>query len=284
MAVPRRVSSRLFTVAVAELSRPSESGRSALAAAVRSVPPGVDLVVLPFLGGIPYVPAMLDRAGYAYAERPPYATVQAVASAAADRGIAAAVSFYEVVGEGVFYSTVALLAVDGSMVGTYRQAHARNRPGQHEQLYFQPGTTGGFPVHRVGPAQVGFLLGGDLWVPEAARLLALGGADVLIAVTAVPSDEAENALVIARTRAAENGRAVILASRRGPGLAGSSAAFDWLGRSLDTDHRDETWLILKLDLAAMAITHPHDPLRLRRPRLYAGLIDSARGFGDHHGA
>ena len=269
----KRLSNRAFTISVPDLSWPFENGRDGLAAAIRSVPATVDLAALPFLGGIPHVPSNLARAGYAYAERAPYATLQAVAAAAAERDIAAAVSFYEVVGGGVFYSTVALIAGDGRTIGTYRQAHARNHPGQHEQLFFQPGATEGFPVYHLGRSRVGFLLGGDLWVPEVARLLALRGADILVVITAVPSDDAENARALARARAVENGRAVVLAARRGPGLAAMTAAFDWLGRRLDGSQRDDGWLVFRLDLAALSITRPDHPLRLRRPRLYAGLVD-----------
>ena len=193
--------------------------------------------------------------------------------------MAVAVSYYEVVGEGVFYSTVALIAPDGSNAGTYRQTHALNRPGQHEQFFFQPGTTGGVPVFTVGGARVGFLLGGDLWVPEAARLLALGSAEVLVAITGTPAADAGLATALARVRAAENGRACVLASRAGEGLAGRSMAVDPDGTPIAEAGPEDSWLVAPLDLAAFADRRRFgDPLRLRRPRLYGRLA-----HGDEEG-
>ena len=267
------MSATSFSVAVARVPGAAVDRRTAMADAAAAAPDGADLVVLPYLGAIPYVPATLDRAGYAHAERPPYATVEAVRRAMQRRESAVAVSFYEVVGEGVFYSSLALLAGDGTSAGTYRQGHALNRPGQHEQLFFQPGTTPTAPVFRVGAVQVGFLLGGDLWVPEAARLLALGGAEVIVAVTAAPATDGGLAAAMARVRAAENGRAVVLALRAGPGLDGRGMAFDPDGRPLAAGNPEEPWFLVSLERGVLADHRRRDdPLRLRRPHLYRTLV------------
>lgn len=241
-----------------------------LAAAVRDSPGGIDLIVLPFLGAAPYLPASLDRSGLHHAERPPYRTVQRVAAAAKTRGISVVMPFYEVVGEGVRYSTAVLIASDGAVEQTYRQAHAVNRPGQHEQLFFQPGTLG-FPVATMGEHRLGMLLGGDLWVPEAARLLALGGANLLLAIGAASAVDRELTAVLARARAAENGRPLLLALRGHSDIQGLTLFFGADGVERPTE-AGTGYAIATLDQDDLRPANPAtDPLRLRRPRLYESL-------------
>ena len=272
------MSAARFTVVVAQVPGAAGDRRAAISDAAGAAPDGADLVVLPYLGAIPYVPAALDRAGYGHAERLPYATVEAVRRAVQRREATVAVSFYEVVAEGVFYSSLAVIAADGTTAGTYRQAHALNRPRQHEQLFFQPGTTRTAPVFRIGEVRVGFLLGGDLWVPEAARLLALGGAEVIVGVTATRSADGGLAAAMARVRAAENGRAVVLASRAGHGLDGRGMAFGPDGEPLAEGNPEEPWFLVPVDLGMLADHRRRDdPLRMRRPHLYRSLV---HGDGD----
>jgi N-carbamoylputrescine amidase len=260
-----------FTVVVARPASSHDERRAALADEVTTVRRGVDLVVLPYFGAIPYLPASLDRGEFRYAERAPFPTVEAARAAAREREVAVAVSFYEAAGEGVFYSSLALVDTTGVVVGTYRQAHAINLPGQHEQLYVQPGTSG-FPVFALGGTRVGFLLGGDLWVPEAARLLALRGAEVLVAIVAEPKGSAGLAIAMARVRAAENGCAVVLASRAGDGLAGRSMAFDAAGAPVAESGPDEPVMVATIDLLRLrTYRRSGTPLRARWPRLYGML-------------
>ena len=253
--------------------------RAALAAAVRQASGGTDLVVLPYLGAAPPFWTRQDRAGYSYAERPPARTVDVVRQTARERAVAAAVSCYEVVAEGVFYASVTLIGADGEIVGTYRQAHAVNRPGWHEQLFFQPGTTGGFPIFTVGSARLGFLLGGDLWVPEAARLLALGGADVIVAIAGLPMTPFREANAIARVRAIENGNVVVLANRLGDGvLVGMSQIYDPEGELIESVEMGQPFGVARIDVKRLAIQRQRgQALNLRRPRLYGSLASGEEG-------
>jgi N-carbamoylputrescine amidase len=269
----------VFTVVAARPGTSNGDRRAAMAAAVMAAPSGADLVVLPFLGANTYLPASLDRAGYRYAERAPFPTVEAVAVAAREREVAVAVSLYEAAGEGVFFSSLALIGPAGTVVGTYRQAHAINLPQQHEQLFFQPGTSG-FPVFPLGETTVGFLLGGDLWVPEAARVLALGGAAVLVAIVAEPARHGSLAIALARARAAENGCAVVVASRTGHGLAGRSMAFDAAGAPIAECGPDEPAMVAAIDLLGLETSRRGGtPLTARWPRLYGALT----GRGEEEG-
>jgi len=243
---------------------------ASLTAVVRNAPAGVNLVILPFLATTPDVATTMERALLRQAERPPSRTVALVSAAARARGINVAVSFYEIVGEGVRYSSVALVGSDGSILSTYRQAHAVNRPGQHEQLFFQPGMVG-FPVTAVDGVRTGLLLGGDVWVPETARLLALGGSQLLILIAAPPAADRPLTITLARARAAENGRPVLVCMRNDGDLPGETLLVGADGLERRTEPADG-WTLATLDPDDLAPANPAtDPFRLRRPRLYGPL-------------
>jgi predicted amidohydrolase len=236
-------------------------------------PVDVDLLVLPYLGAYPNFYSEADRRGYSHAERSPSQTLQLAVSGAKRRNVATVVSYYEAVGEGVFYATAAVIDRDGSIRGTYRQSHALNKPGWHEQLYFQAGTSGGFPVFKIGPATIGLLLGSDLWVPEAARLLALSGADLMIANLYLHGSDRDQGKTLATARAIENGRAVLLANR-----AGESAAFDTFGKPLNLGVNHGGWSTLAIDLEEQRNRLlVLDPLRMRRPAIYGDLVRGDEG-------
>lgn len=267
MSVTRGASLTIFVVQPAADSQFTAD----LAATVGWAPAATDLVLLPYLGGIPYLPATLNRAGYHFAERHPSATLAQLAIAARTRGVAVAASTYDVAGEGVFYSTLTLIAADGSPQQNYRQTHGINRPGQHEQLYFQPGETGPV-IARLAGTIIGWLLGGDLWVPEAARLLAIAGAEVIICLAA--ESEADRGLVpaLARVRAVENGRPVLVASRSEMGLTGHSVLFHPDGHLIAQSNPERGSASFSLDREEIAaFRRRHDPLRWRHPRLYTPL-------------
>jgi predicted amidohydrolase len=265
----RRKSTPEFTIGVLDQIELIPDIEKVIAAA----PGNVDLLVLPYLGAIPNFLGEADRRGYSHAERSPSRTLQLAVSGAKRRNVATVVSYYEAVGEGVFYATAAVIKRDGSIRGTYRQSHALNKPGWHEQLYFQPGTSGGFPVFEIGTAKVGLLLGSDLRVPEAARLLALSGADVIIAQLSIASADGELAKTLATARAIENGRAVLLANR-----AGESLALDAFGSPLKFGLKPSGWTTVSIDLEAQrSRLLVQDPLRMRRPAIYGDLVRGDEG-------
>jgi N-carbamoylputrescine amidase len=265
----RNKSALTFTIGVLDHIEPVPAYENVIGEA----PGNVDLLVLPYLGANPYFLAAADRRGYSHAERSPSRTLQAAVSGAMRRNVATVVSYYEAVGEGVFYATAAVIDRDGSIRGTYRQSHALNKPGWHEQLYFQPGTSGGFPVFEVGAAKIGLLLGSDLWVPEAARLLALSEADVIIAQVSLESADNDLANTLATARAIENGRAVLIANR-----AGESKAFDPFGSPVTFGPKPGGWSTVAIDIEEQR--HRllvHDPLRTRRPAIYGNLVRGGEG-------
>lgn len=95
------------------------------------------------------------------------------------------ISFFEKAGE-VYFNSVAVADADGTLLGVYRKSHIPNAKGYQEKEYFSPGDTG-FRVWRTRFGNVGVLICWDQWFPEAARCLALQGADVVLYPTAIGS-------------------------------------------------------------------------------------------------
>ncbi|AMK11195.1 N-carbamoylputrescine amidase [Pseudodesulfovibrio indicus] len=105
---------------------------------------------------------------------------------ARELGVVLPVSFFERAGK-AFYNSVAMMDADGTMLGLYRKTHIPQGPGYEEKYYFNPGDTG-FKVWETAFGNVGVGICWDQWYPEAARSMALLGADVLLYPTAIGSE------------------------------------------------------------------------------------------------
>lgn len=244
----------------------SADRRQALANALTQAPEA-DLLVLPYLAAHPPFWRDLDRqAGFRHAERSPYPSLVEAQHAAKDRKTSLLASAYEALGEGVFYALAQVSDSNGEVRCIYRQWHALNQPGMHERLYLQPGSGDKPPIFECAGLRLGLLMGGDLWVPEMARLLRLAGAETLIALTAIPAGRAEERRTLAAARSFENGVPVILANRGEP-----PDAFG-VGSSLRDDRDDTGWQVVEIDRDIVrARRRRDDPVMMRRPRLYAPL-------------
>ena len=106
---------------------------------------------------------------------------------AAELRVVLPVSFYESTAAGAHFNSVACLDADGACLGLYRKSHIPDGPGYCEKFYFAPGDTG-FKVFRTRYANVGVAVCWDQWFPEAARAMALQGADVLLYPTAIGTE------------------------------------------------------------------------------------------------
>ena len=93
-------------------------------------------------------------------------------------------SLFEHRGPGLYHNTAVVFDADGTLLGKYRKAHIPQDPGFEEKFYFTPGDTG-YPVWKTRFGMIGVLICWDQWYPEAARLAALGGAELLIYPTAI---------------------------------------------------------------------------------------------------
>jgi N-carbamoylputrescine amidase len=153
---------------------------------------GAELVVLQELHNGPYFCVREEVRAFDLAEPVPGPTTDRLARHAADYGVVVVGSVFERRSAGVYHNTAVVLDSDGRFAGRYRKAHIPDDPGYSEKFYFTPGDTGFEPIDtRVG--RLGLLVCWDQWFPEAARLMALAGADILLYPTAIGFDPADDA-------------------------------------------------------------------------------------------
>jgi N-carbamoylputrescine amidase len=151
---------------------------------------GAHLVCLPELFRTPYFCQREDAALFDLAEPVPGPTTRAVAEEARRHGVVVVASLFERRAPGIAHNTAAVIDADGSLAGVYRKMHIPDDPGFYEKYYFTPGDLGFRPVDtRVG--RIGVLVCWDQWFPEAARLMALAGAEVILYPTAIGWHPAE---------------------------------------------------------------------------------------------
>lgn len=188
--------------------------RRAIAERIATAPDS-DLLVLPYLAAYPPFWRAIDRAsGFAFGEREPFPAITSLLTEIRKRGIPVLTTAFEVVAEGVFYASAVWVEPGGNARVVYRQEHALNERDCYERLYFQPGVNDTYPIIELGGFKLGLMLGGDLWVPEAARSLQIAGVDTLIAMSAFGEGMEDDAKILARARALENGVPVLFTDGR----------------------------------------------------------------------
>jgi N-carbamoylputrescine amidase len=198
---------------------------AATAAAVeRAAARGARLVVLQELHTGPYFCQIEDPGVHDLAEPIPGPSTAFFGDLARRLGIVLVTSLYERRAPGLFHNTAVVHERDGTIAGRYRKMHIPDDPGFYEKFYFTPGDLGFTPI-ATSVGRLGVLVCWDQWYPEAARLMAMAGADVLIYPTAIgwnPADEpAEQQrqrdawVTIQRAHAVANGIPVLVANRTG---------------------------------------------------------------------
>jgi N-carbamoylputrescine amidase len=169
---------------------------------------GADLVLPPELFCGPYFCKTQDEREFARASRwQDHAAVQALAPVAAACNVVVPVSIFEKDGP-QYYNSVVMLDADGTAMGVYRKSHIPDGPGYQEKFYFRPGNTG-FRVWDTQKGRIGVGICWDQWFPEAARAMALQGAEILLYPTAIGAEPQDPALdTAARWRRVMQGHAV----------------------------------------------------------------------------
>ncbi len=185
---------------------------------------GSELVVLSELHGGHYFCQSEDTAQFDRGESIPGPTTVALGALALECGIVIVGSVFERRAPGLYHNTAVVLERDGSLVGRYRKMHIPDDPGFYEKFYFTPGDLGFHPI-ETSVGKLGVLVCWDQWYPEAARLMALSGADVLIYPTAIGWDPRDTSaekerqrdawVTIQRSHAVANGLTVISVNRVG---------------------------------------------------------------------
>jgi N-carbamoylputrescine amidase len=158
------------------------------------------------------------------AEAIPGPTTQQLAAVAREHGTVIVASLFERRAAGLYHNTAAVIESTGELAGIYRKMHIPDDPGFYEKFYFTPGDLGFTPI-ETSVGKLGVLVCWDQWYPEAARLMALAGADLLLYPTAIgwdPRDDAEEQarqreawLTIQRAHAIANGIPVLSCNRSG---------------------------------------------------------------------
>jgi N-carbamoylputrescine amidase len=185
---------------------------------------GATLVLLPELHTGVYFCQTEDTARFDQAEPIPGPSTEALGDLARELRITIVGSLFEKRAPGLYHNTAVVLDPAGSLAGRYRKMHIPDDPGFYEKFYFTPGDLGFAPV-RADETTLGVLVCWDQWYPEAARLMALRGAELLLYPTAIgwdPRDhEAERARqreawrTVQRAHAVANGLPVIVCNRTG---------------------------------------------------------------------
>ncbi len=190
-----------------------------------------DLVVLPELHLGPYFCQSEDYNNYDLAQPIPGPTTEILSDVAKELGIVIVSTIFEKRAPGLYHNTAVVFDKDGSIAGKYRKMHIPDDPGFYEKYYFTPGDLGFKPI-ETSIGKLGVLVCWDQWYPEAARLMALAGAELLIYPTAIgwdPEDSPEEQqrqldawITIQRSHAVANGIPVISCNRIGFELAPNS--------------------------------------------------------------
>ena len=235
-----------------------------------------------------------DHSLFGLAESVPGHTTQALCDKAAKHEVVVVGSVFEKRAAGLYHNTAVVIDADGKLLGSYRKMHIPDDPGYQEKFYFTPGD-GGFKCFDTRYCRLGVLVCWDQWFPEAARLVALKGAEVILYPTAigwaVDHDEdlgmAERQAweLSMRAHAVANGVYVAAVNRVGvegtTQFWGSSFVADVLGCVIEKASEDEEELIIVgCDLERIDEIRCQWPfLRDRRIDAYDGL--RARYLGAH---
>jgi len=162
---------------------------------------GAELVVLQELHNGLYFCQTEDPAAFDAAETVPGPSTEAFGALAKELGVVLVLSLFERRMAGLYHNTAVVIERDGSIAGKYRKMHIPDDPGYYEKFYFTPGDLGFEPI-PTSVGRLGVLVCWDQWYPEAARLMALAGADVLIYPTAIGWERTDAADEKARQREA----------------------------------------------------------------------------------
>lgn len=189
---------------------------------------GARLVLLQELHGTRYFCQCEDTEVFELAESLDGPTTQKLAALAAELDIVIVGSIFERRAPGLYHNTAVVLDTDRGLVGTYRKMHIPDDPGFYEKFYFTPGDASrgrGFTPIDTSVGRLGVLVCWDQWYPEAARLMALAGADMLLYPTAIGWDPADDQpekqrqkdawTLIQRAHGVANGIPVLAANRVG---------------------------------------------------------------------
>ncbi|NLC71890.1 MAG: carbon-nitrogen hydrolase [Desulfuromonadaceae bacterium] len=276
-----------------------EANRRHCAAAIeKAAGQGAELAVLPELHNTPYFCQTEETSRFDLAEPIPGPSTDLFGPLAQHLGITIVLSLFERRAPGLCHNTAVVIDRDGAIAGKYRKMHIPDDPGYYEKFYFTPGDLGFLPV-KTAVGSLGVLVCWDQWFPEAARLMTLAGADLLIYPTAIGYDPREDPadrknqleawLTIQRSHAVANGLPVVSVNRIGfePHPTEKDYGIEFWGNSFVADaqgaflgragDKEEEILLMTIDPARAEATRRIWPfLRDRRIDAYGDLLKRFR--------
>ncbi|MCU7959689.1 MAG: carbon-nitrogen hydrolase [gamma proteobacterium symbiont of Bathyaustriella thionipta] len=188
-------------VAVIQYSPALQGLAGAISRIEQAAAENVQLVVLPELHNSAYFCQSEEVRHFDLAEPLHGPTLKTLSALARKHQLVIVGSIFERRAAGIYHNTAIVLDNDGSLAGFYRKSHIPDDPGFYEKFYFTPGDNGIQPIDTA-IGRLGVLLCWDQWFPEAARLMALQGAEILIYPTAIGWDKSDSAAEQARQRQA----------------------------------------------------------------------------------
>jgi N-carbamoylputrescine amidase len=270
---------------------PAANLRRTLALAEKAARQGANIICTQELFRSQYFCQAEKHEYFSLAEAIPGPSTRAFQALARKHGVVVIASLFERRASGLYHNTAVIIDADGRLVGRYRKMHIPDDPLYYEKFYFTPGDTG-FRAWDTRFGRIGVLICWDQWYPEAARLTALQGAEILFYPTAIgwhPSEKAEHGArqhgaweTIQRAHAVANGCYVAAVNRIGTERPEGGDGIEFWGQSFvagtsgeiiakaGTD-REEVMLV-PVDLGQVDTTRTHWPfLRDRRIDAYGDL-------------
>lgn len=250
---------------------------------------GAQIICLQELFTALYFCDVEDYDNFNLAESVPGPSTNALGLVAKELDVVIVASLFEKRAQGIYHNTTAVIDADGSYLGKYRKMHIPDDPAYFEKFYFTPGDLG-YKVFKTKFATLGVLICWDQWYPEAARLTALAGAEILFYPTAIgwatsqnqeTNDEQFNAWqTIQRSHAIANGVHVVSVNR--VGLEQNGLMKFWGGSFVSNpfgtliakaSHDQEEVLVVEVDLAKTDQYRTHWPfMRDRRIDSYGEIV------------
>jgi len=292
----KRIASTIVKLGLVQTSaaaHPDVNLKQTLALAERAAKAGAKIICTQELFRSQYFCQSEDHKNFRLAEKIPGPTTDAFCRLAKKHKVVIIASLFEKRASGIYHNTAVIIDADGSLLGSYRKMHIPDDPLFYEKFYFTPGDLG-FKAWQTKYAKIGVLICWDQWYPEAARLTAMQGAEILFYPTAIgwhPGEKKKYGLkqhsaweTIQRSHAIANGCYVAVANRIGheilDGVGGDGIEF-W-GQSFVAGTSGEIIakagsakaeiLIVPVDLANVDTTRTHWPfLRDRRIDAYGNL-------------
>ncbi len=252
---------------------------------------GAGVICLPELFMSQYFCQAEEYVNFDLAEEIPGPTTQRLGELARELGTVLIAPLFERRAPGIYHNTAAVIDADGSYLGKYRKMHIPDDPLYYEKFYFVPGDLG-FRTFDTRYGRIGVLICWDQWYPEAARLMALGGAQIIFYPTAIgwhPVERAEQGdsqlaawQTIQKSHAIANGLFIAAVNRVGHEGEASPGGIDFWGSSFVCDPAGNTMaaasqesdeiVIAECDFQKVNVTRTHWPfLRDRRLDAYGDL-------------